>query len=501
MAYTINKYNGIPFITVEDGTVDTTTDLKLVGKNYTGYGEIQNENFLHLLESFAGENEPTSAVTGQVWYDSITQKIKVYDGAIWKATGGAEVSATAPAGLAEGDAWWDSTSNQLKVLNSNNEFILVGPQRAGVGTTQMLSVELTEAGTNNPKSVIAAVIGDNIISFTSDDEFVPANVQENLDQDFSDTLFPVIKAGITFRKVDTSTGVSSLDTTLQETFVLWGTASNALRLNGQLATDYLTLADLSTAPLTVTQKFGDTGYTMGTNDELTVYITGGIPNIKLNNTANELRIVNNANQDAYVITNDTIRPASANTKTLGTSLIPWNAVYATTFNGTATQSDTIKEQNSSQYRQATTSNTVNTVAVRDSSGNINATLFEGTATKARYADLAEKYTTAEELAPGTAVAVCTHETHEVGPAKSSDICIGVVSTDPAVMMNSEADGQYIGLKGRLPVRVKGAVKKGQAIYAWEDGVCGTVATTALVGVALESNDSSEEKLVECVLKT
>ena len=49
------------------------------------------------------------------------------------------------------------------------------------------------------------------------------------------------------------------------------------------------------------------------------------------------------------------------------------------------------------------------------------------------------------------------------------------------MMNSDIDGQYIGLKGRLPVRVKGAVKKGHAVYAMADGVCTTIATTALVG--------------------
>ena len=50
------------------------------------------------------------------------------------------------------------------------------------------------------------------------------------------------------------------------------------------------------------------------------------------------------------------------------------------------------------------------------------------------------------------------------------------------------------------MRVKGAVKKGQAVYAMADGVCTTLATTALVGVALESNAAESEKLVECVLK-
>jgi hypothetical protein len=51
MAYTIDRYNGTTLTVVEDGTVDQTTDIKLVGKNYAGYGEIQNENFLHLLEN------------------------------------------------------------------------------------------------------------------------------------------------------------------------------------------------------------------------------------------------------------------------------------------------------------------------------------------------------------------------------------------------------------------------------------------------------------------
>ena len=58
MAYTINRYNNATLSTVEDGTLDQTTDLKLVGKNYAGYGEIQNENFVFLLENFSGANAP-----------------------------------------------------------------------------------------------------------------------------------------------------------------------------------------------------------------------------------------------------------------------------------------------------------------------------------------------------------------------------------------------------------------------------------------------------------
>jgi hypothetical protein len=186
------------------------------------------------------------------------------------------------------------------------------------------------------------------------------------------------------------------------------------------------------------------------------------------------------------------------TYTLGTTANQWSNVYATTFTGTATQSNALAV--SGVYRTATTTATANTIAARDALGDIAAVVFRGIATTARYADLAEKYSTNEELLPGTAVAVCDCMDHEVEPARASRHCIGVISTDPAYMMNSEADGQYVGLKGRLPVRVLGPVKKGQAVYAMDAGVCTTIATTALVGISLETNDSNDEKLVECVLK-
>jgi hypothetical protein len=131
-------------------------------------------------------------------------------------------------------------------------------------------------------------------------------------------------------------------------------------------------------------------------------------------------------------------------------------------------------------------------------GNATATNFYGTASSAKYADLAEKYTTDQEYPIGTAM--CVGGEAETTAAGNDCITIGVISEKPAYLMNSDSEGQAIGLKGRVPVRVKGAVRKGQAIYAWENGVCSTVATMGMVGVALESNDIEEEKLVECVLK-
>ena len=226
---------------------------------------------------------------------------------------------------------------------------------------------------------------------------------------------------------------------------------------------------------------------------------GVIQNVT-NSGSIQLKVTSGAGALTHVgtVTSAGIVPSADNTFTMGSASLGWSNVYATNFTGEATKAGTLRV--GSDFRTASASATNNTVAVRDATGNIAATLFQGVATQARYADLAEKYTTEKELPAGTAVAVCTHEDHEVEPATISDHCIGVVSTDPAYMMNSEADGQYIGLKGRLPVRVKGPVAKGDVIYAWEDGVCTTVATNAIVGIALESDSSEEEKLVECVLK-
>jgi len=83
MAYTISKTDGATLVSIPDGSVDTTTDLQLVGRNYAGYGLFQNENFVKLLENFANTTPPHSPIIGQLWYNksSSASKLAVYDGA------------------------------------------------------------------------------------------------------------------------------------------------------------------------------------------------------------------------------------------------------------------------------------------------------------------------------------------------------------------------------------------------------------------------------------
>ena len=63
MPYSINRYNNTLLTVVEDGTIDSTLDIKLIGKNYAGYGEVQNENFVNLLENFSGTTEPPRPIS------------------------------------------------------------------------------------------------------------------------------------------------------------------------------------------------------------------------------------------------------------------------------------------------------------------------------------------------------------------------------------------------------------------------------------------------------
>jgi len=83
MAYTIVKSDGTVLTTIADGQINTTsTTLGLPGKNYSGYGQILDTNFVHMLENFASNTAPSNPMTGQLWYrlNNGTLNICVSDG-------------------------------------------------------------------------------------------------------------------------------------------------------------------------------------------------------------------------------------------------------------------------------------------------------------------------------------------------------------------------------------------------------------------------------------
>lgn len=100
-----------------------------------------------------------------------------------------------------------------------------------------------------------------------------------------------------------------------------------------------------------------------------------------------------------------------------------------------------------------------------------ATTFDGTATAAQYSDLAERYSVGDgcSLTPGDVVVICDHEDHDICSSldEADDRVLGVVSTNPAFMMNKDAGdaetAPYIALRGRVPVKVRGVVSKGDLL--------------------------------------
>ena len=124
------------------------------------------------------------------------------------------------------------------------------------------------------------------------------------------------------------------------------------------------------------------------------------------------------------------------------------------------------------------------------------------ATTAQYADLAEKYLSDQNYECGTVVMV--GGTQEVTASKFGFRAIGVVSTNPAYMMNSELEGgTYIALKGRVPVKVTGKVSKGDSLIGADNGLAlsasGIIAPNMVFAIALEDNDNGWIDVIEAII--
>ena len=153
MAYIVNKFSGEQLIVLEDGTIDTSTSLGLVGRNYVGYGETQNENFVFLLENFANESPPARPLQGQIWFNTTTNLTYAYDGTNWNPIGAAMLSATAPTDSNAGALWLDTTSNQLKIYTGTT-WTFIGPESvAGFGITRARATSLDDS-LGDPRPVI-----------------------------------------------------------------------------------------------------------------------------------------------------------------------------------------------------------------------------------------------------------------------------------------------------------------------------------------------------------
>jgi hypothetical protein len=175
MSYKINKTDGTLLVDLIDGTINTeSSDITLIGRNYKGFGELINENFVKMLENFASSSAPANPLRGQLWYDTSENRLKVYNGTEF-STNGIIVSATQP-NLSSGDIWIDSLNNQMKFFDGS-DLVLVGPIFT---ESQGVSGFVTESKLdtqNQNRTILKFFVGNTLIGVWSAAEFTPVTSQ------------------------------------------------------------------------------------------------------------------------------------------------------------------------------------------------------------------------------------------------------------------------------------------------------------------------------------
>lgn len=162
-------------VTVEDQSINTETSVKLPGRLTTDYGQSVNENFLHLLENFANASPPANPVEGQLWYDTTqdVDQLKIYDGTNWVAAGGLKKGPFEPdiSNSVVGDLWVNTSTSQL-YLYTGSTWLLVGPNYSDGNKSGALVEEIVDTASVT-RTVIINYIEDIPVTIYTRVEFSP----------------------------------------------------------------------------------------------------------------------------------------------------------------------------------------------------------------------------------------------------------------------------------------------------------------------------------------
>jgi len=417
MAYILNKTNGSVVAVVQDATLDQSTDLIFLGRNYAGYGESQNENFIKLLENFANTTPPGKPLEGEIWYDTAKKKLNFYDSEEWKGVSNMVVSTAYPFNdnnpAPAGNLWYHPIEEQLYASNGS-EFVLIGPP-VGAETNAGWRGSY-EQDANQPGVYIyntKAVIGTDILATISNQEYEVFSDTTGPYPIYVDTTPPLkLFTGINLKGANSNNGISVTVNPATNSYlsgtILWGSAAHAIFAN----------------TATSASKF--------------IY---------------------------SVDSNNSYKPVSFLTTSSANSEGTVNINYGFTYN--------------------------------PSTNYIKATRFEGLATSAFYADLAERYEADVTYETGTVLVIGGDKEVTVTDIYADTRVAGIVSKNPAYMMNSEAGTDkthpYIALKGRVPCKVVGPVTKGDLLVTSSTPGCAQAWSIphapvgAVIGKALNTN--------------
>ncbi len=330
MAYTINKTDGTVVATIADGTIDTSTSLTLFGQNYSGFGELLNENLIKLLENSSSTASPTSPLKGELWFDNNTGQLKVYNGTQFEPTGGAQSSATKPSNPSIGDLWLDSTNDQVFVYTGDSrthqihdEWELLGPAFTASQTQSGFVIE-TIASSGGDKVVASMYAGTTRVAILSKETFTPSASQ---------TGFATIKAGITLNSTlsavfeGTTTSASALDVSGTS-----NTSASIIAGGNFLRSD---VADTTVGALTVDT---DSGVIIGDSQELTITVSSN--DVKMAQTSEDKDFTISTNTGGTQTDRLVITGASGAMAITGNVTITGNLNISGEYNATSSQIST-----------------------------------------------------------------------------------------------------------------------------------------------------------------
>ena len=258
MAYTITPTNGQNPIVIADGTINTSTTVTLVGKNYPNYGNILDQNFIKLLENSSNTTAPASPLTGEIWWDSGNRILKVYTGSAWKNVGSTTASSSAPSSNNNvGDLWWDTTTGALWGYDGiTQEYKLIGP----IGGLADISSETISDGASNHTCLSFKLNSTRYMIFSTDAAFSPSPSIDGFQ-----TIYP---------------GLNLASSAFLTNAKFTGLATDSVTVGGILPSSFIR-ADQNASTTGTLSILNNNGLNVGTSNNLTLAVS--TPNVSVTN--------------------------------------------------------------------------------------------------------------------------------------------------------------------------------------------------------------------------
>ena len=410
MSYIINNTAGATLASLQAGTTTTVGGITLIGKNYTGYGQIIAEDFVRLLENQANSSQPSGALQGQLWYDTTENMLKVYNSSNWDRLG-TTVGTSAPSGLTSGTTWLDTTNSILNVYDGTNwQSVSVANRNILTGTsaTKTKSVQLESAGSWSGAG------NDRINGYNTGDTISVT------------AIIGTDQAGN------------------EETIAVLSPASFNMRSNAQATLSYESIANDIHAHFSTTQT-GASGNSLVAGLNIRNSFLTDSEEASANSIKDNANASISYNSDAIMILSKTteqahsgvLKPATNNQIDLGTTTQRYRNIY-------------------------------------------------GVSTSAKYADIAERFESDEQLEPGTVIALGGEKEITKTAMRADETVFGVISEHPAFRMNDGGEDAsthpFVAFSGRVPCKVKGPVAKGDRLVSSD-----------IPGVAVKANSTDDWK--------